>query len=94
MRAAADQPSAGPMARTTRWVPVSRRRPDAGREVLGGELLAAAVEQDSVGGGAAGLLIEPFEEEGFGIEYLCVADDIAAGTLDVVGDEAIGGLGL
>ena len=67
---------------------------DAGSEVLGGELLAAAVEQDGVCAGAAGLLIEPFEEEGFGVEGLCVAGDIAGGALDVVGDEAIGGLGL
>ena len=67
---------------------------EAGGEVLGGELLSAAVEQNGVGAGAAGLLIKPFEEEGFGVEGLCVAGDIAAGALDVIGDEAIGRLGL
>jgi hypothetical protein len=67
---------------------------DAGGEGLGGKLLAASVEQDGVGAGSTGLLIEPFEEEGFGVEGLGVAGKIAAGALDVVGDEASGGLGL
>ena len=47
-RAAADQPSAGPMARTRDCVPESRRRPRRAGELLGGELLAAAVEEDRV----------------------------------------------
>jgi hypothetical protein len=63
---------------------------EASGEVLGGELLAAAVEENGVGVGAAGLLLEPFEEGGFGVEGLGVAGDIAAGALDVICDEAIG----
>jgi hypothetical protein len=62
---------------------------DAGGEVFGRELLAAAVEEDGVGSGSTGLLIEPFEQEGFGVEGLGVAGDIAGGALDVVGDEAV-----
>lgn len=59
---------------------------DAGSEVLGGELLAAAIEQDAEGADAAGLLVEPGEEGGLGIEDLGVAGDGAVGAGDVVGE--------
>ena len=66
---------------------------DADGELFGGELVAAAVEEDGVGAEAAGLLVKPGEEGGFGVEDLGVAGDGAGGAGDVVGEEAVGGLG-
>ena len=67
---------------------------DAGGEGLGGELLAAAVEQDGVGAGAGWLLLERFEQEGFGVEGLGVAGKIATGALDVICYEAVCRVGI
>ena len=66
---------------------------DAGGELFRGELLAPAVEEDGVGTDATGLVVEPGEEGGFGVEDLRVAGNGAGGAGDVVGEEAVGGLG-
>ncbi len=67
---------------------------EASGEVFGGKLQASAIEKNGVGADAAGLLIKRLEQEGFRVEGLCVADDIAGGALHEVCHEAIGGLGL
>src|SRR6202011_4731117 len=66
---------------------------NAGGELLGGELLAAVVEQDGVGADAAGVLVEPGEERGLGVEDVGVAGDNAGCAGDVVGEQAVGGFG-
>jgi hypothetical protein len=62
-------------------------------EVFGGELLAAAVEEDGDGGGATGLGGEEGEEFGLGVEELGVDGVEAGGALEEVGDEGVDGVG-
>jgi hypothetical protein len=61
-------------------------------KILGRNLLAAAVEEDEVGTGAAGVEIGCGEEGGLGVEELGVAGEIATGSLEVVGEEAVCGI--
>jgi len=61
-------------------------------ELLGGVLLAAAVEQNGVGRSAAGLAIQPLEHSGFRVEEVRVAGDIARDTLDIFREQTIGRL--
>ena len=46
---------------------------EAGGEFFGGELLAAAIEEDGVGADSSGSLLEGLEEGGFGVESLGIA---------------------
>ena len=64
---------------------------EAGGEVLGGEELAAGVEEDEVGGGAGGSGVEGCEEGVFGSVYVLLSRQIAVGAGGVFGDEAGGG---
>ncbi len=59
---------------------------ETGGELLGGELLAAAVEEDGKGADASRLVLQPFKEGGLGIEELGVAGDVAGGPSNVVGE--------
>lgn len=61
-------------------------------EVLGGELLAAAVEEDEDRGGAGGLAVEPGEEGGLGVVGLGFTGYITGGASEVVRGE--GGCGV
>ena len=51
---------------------------EGGGEFLGGELFAAAVEEDDEGGDAAGLGCRPLEEGRFGLEELRAGGDVTA----------------
>jgi hypothetical protein len=44
--------------------------PDVCGELLGGVLLAAAIQQDGIGWGATGLAIYPIKDGGLGVEEL------------------------
>ena len=90
------RPAPGPTRDGLRTAPRScggSTATDAGGELFRGELLAPAVEEDGVGTDATGLVVEPGEEGGFGVEDLGVTWDGACGASDVVGEEAIGRLG-
>jgi hypothetical protein len=67
---------------------------DSGGEVLGGKLLAGAVEQDGMGADASRLLVEPGKKCRLGLEGLRCAGEVAVGASNVIGEEAVGGLGL
>jgi len=67
---------------------------ELGGEVLGGELFAAAVEEDENGGGTGGLAVKPGEESCFGVMGLRFAGEIAGGAGEEVGGEGRGGVRL
>lgn len=60
--------------------------PNLRGELLRGVLLAAAIQQDGVGGGAAGLAVQPVENCCLGVEELGVAGDVPGSALDIVGE--------
>jgi hypothetical protein len=67
---------------------------ESGGEFFGGELAAAAVEEDGEGADAAGVLVERVEQGSLGIEDLTVAGDVSGDAGDVIGEEAVGWLRL
>ena len=67
---------------------------EAGGELLGGELVATAVEKDAKGADAAGVVFEPMEQGWLGVEELGLAGDVAGGASEVVGEQGVGGGGL
>jgi len=61
-------------------------------ELVGGVLLASAVEEHSVSSSTAGLAIEPFQQRRFRLKELRGTGEIAGGSLDIVGEQAVSGL--
>jgi hypothetical protein len=67
---------------------------DVRSELLGGVLLAAAIQQNGVGGGTTGLTVYPIEECGLGVEDLRVAGGVPGCPCNVVIMQTIASLRL
>ena len=67
---------------------------EMGCEFFGGELLAAAIEEDEDGNGAGGLAVDPGEEGGFGVVVEGLAGEVARGSGEIAGGQGCGGIGL
>jgi hypothetical protein len=62
-------------------------------ELIRGVLLAATIQQNRVRGSATGLPIQPVEDRRLRIEQLRLARNVSCGTLYIVSDPAVAGLG-
>ncbi len=62
--------------------------PDLRSELLRGELLAAAIQQNGIGRSAAGLTIQPIKERRLGLEELGVAGNVPGNALEIVSEQA------
>jgi hypothetical protein len=63
-------------------------------KLLRGVLLAAAIEQNRLGRGTAGLTVQPIEEGRLRLKDLGLARNITRGAVDIVGKQTVAGLGL
>jgi hypothetical protein len=59
--------------------------PNVRRKLLGGVLLAAAIEQNRISGNPAWLAIQPFEDRSLGVKELGIAGHVPRGAFNIVG---------